>query len=178
MTCLSGKDVWKAGEAGLWSWDLLEAALARSETLNPGDVRLNTGSMNVGTMPRIPPTAFLVEYRDGTRGTVLLLNGHIQDFCLAAKVKGETKPPACLFRLPQPPGAKFLGCLTANIEKFLESGKSPYPVERTLLTSGILEAALESRYRRGTRVETDYLQVQYLAPQDSGFIRGDIAESM
>ena len=31
VTCLTGKDVWKAGDAGKWSWDLLEAALARSE---------------------------------------------------------------------------------------------------------------------------------------------------
>ena len=32
VTCLTGKDVWKAGDEGLWSWELLEAALGRSET--------------------------------------------------------------------------------------------------------------------------------------------------
>ena len=26
MTCLEGDAVWKAGDDGLWSWDLLEAA--------------------------------------------------------------------------------------------------------------------------------------------------------
>src|SRR5437588_56959 len=71
VTCLTGNDVWKAGDAGLWSWELLEAALGRSETLNVGDIRRNTGSISVGTMPRTPPTAFLVEYRDGLRGTIL-----------------------------------------------------------------------------------------------------------
>lgn len=176
VTCLVGKDVWKAGDSGLWSWDLLEAALARSETVNPGDVRKNTGSFGVGTMPPIPPTAFLIEYRDGRRGTVLLLNAHVQDTTFAGKVAGESKPLSCLFYLPAPPGAKFLEAQTANIEKFLEAGQPPYPVERTLLTTGILDAIMESHHRGGTRVETPELDIRYSAPADSGFLRGSIAE--
>ncbi len=175
VTCLTGNDVWKAGDEGRWSWELLEHALGRSETLTTGDVRRNTGSMAVGSMPRTPPTAFLVEYRDGTRGTVLLLNGHIQDFCFAAKIRGEAKPASCLFYLPSPPGAKFFDGLVLNIERFLESGRPPYAVERTLLTSGVLDAAMESHYRRGVRVETPELDVRYAAPADSGFIRGNVA---
>jgi hypothetical protein len=175
VTCLTGNDVWKAGDAGRWSWDLLEAALGRSETVNPGDVRRNVGGSPVGTMPRTPATAFLVEYRDGLRGTVLLLNGHIQDFCFAAQLSGEAKPASCLFYLPLPPGAKYFDCLVANIEKMLESSRPPYPVERTLLTSGILDAAMESHYRRGARIETPELDVRYTAPADSGFCRGPVA---
>lgn len=175
VTCLTGNDVWKAGDAGAWSWDLLEAALGRSETLNPGDVRRNVGTLSVGSMPKTPPTAFLVEYRDGVRGTVLLLNGHLQDFCFAAKLKGEAKPASCMFYLPPPPGAKYFDCLVANIEKLLETGKPPYPVERTLLTSGTLDAAMESHYHRGTRIETPELDVRYPAPADSGFCRCNVA---
>jgi hypothetical protein len=171
VTCLSGEDVWKGADAGLWSWDLLEAALGRSETLNPGDVRRNVGASAVGSMPKTPPTAFVVDYRDGVRGTVLLLNGHIQDFCFAAKVKGESKPVSCMFYLPPPPGAKYFDCLVSNIEKLFDTGKPPYPVERTLLTSGILDSAMESHYRRGTRIETPELDVHYTAPADSGFCR-------
>ena len=37
-----GDDVWKAGDAGVWSWALLDRALSRSHTVNPGDVRQNT----------------------------------------------------------------------------------------------------------------------------------------
>ena len=177
VTCLTGKDVWKAGDDGKWSWDLLEAALARSETVNPGDVRKNVGTGAVLTMPATPAIAFLVEYRDGTRGTALLLNGHVQDFTFACKVKGEARPQSCLFYLPDPPGAKFFDCLVGNIEKLLETGKSPYPVERTLLTGGALEAAMESHYRRGTRVETPDLDVRYAAPADSGFFRGGVASA-
>jgi hypothetical protein len=174
VTCLTGKDVWKAGDAGQWSWDLLEAALGRSETVAPGDIRDNVGSTAVQGMPATPALAFLIEYRDGTRGTVLLLNGHIQDFCFAAKVKGETKPPSCMFHLPPPPGAKYFDCLVANIEKHFETGKPPYPVERTLLTSGLLDQIMESHTRRGARVETPELAIVYSAPADSGFGRGSV----
>lgn len=175
VTCLTGADVWKAGDAGKWSWELLEAALGRSESLNPGDVRRNAGQMPVGNQPRIPATAFLVEYRDGTRGTVLLLSGHINDFCFAGRIKGETKAASCMFHLPPPPGAKYFDCQVANIEKMLETDKPPYPVERTLLTSGVLDAVMESHHRRGARVETSELEVRYAAPADSGYFRGSVA---
>jgi hypothetical protein len=175
VTCLTGNDVWKAGDAGRWSWELLEAALGRSESVNPGDIRKNVGSTPVGNQPRIPATCFLIEYRDGTRGTVLLLNGHISDVNFAGRIKGEAKPVSCMFQLPPPPGAKYFDCQVANIEKLLETGKSPYPVERTLLTSGILDAIMESHYRRGMRVETPELDVRYNAPADSGFFRGNVS---
>ncbi|HXG12524.1 MAG TPA: hypothetical protein VNK04_22400 [Gemmataceae bacterium] len=175
VTCLTGKEVWKASDEGRWSWDLLEAALGRSETLNPGDVRKNVGGYPVQGMPATPPTAFLVEYRSGLRGTALLLNGHVQDFTFAARLQGETKPASCLFYLPLPPGAKYFDCLVANIEKLFETGRPPYPVERTLLTSGILDAAMESHHRRGARIETPHLEVRYTAPADSGFFRGSVA---
>jgi hypothetical protein len=173
VTCLTGNEVWKAGDAGRWSWELLEAALAKSETVNPGDIRVNTGSVPVGRMPVTPPIAFLVEYRDGLRGTLLLLNGHIQDFNVAVKVKGQKEPAGCLFYLPAPPGARYFDCQAAAIERMLETGRPPYPMERTLLTSGILDFAMESRYRKGQRVETPELDVKYAAPADSGFFRGN-----
>lgn len=175
VTCLVGKDVWKAGDEGRWSWDLLEAALARSESVNPGDVRRNVGSMKVGNMPQTPATAFLVEYRDGLKATILLLNGHVQDFTFAAKLRGEAKSASCLFHLPPPPGARYFDALVANIEKLFETGKSPYPVERTLLTSGTLDAIMTSHHSRGVRVETPELDVRYTAPVDSGFVRGNVA---
>jgi hypothetical protein len=176
VTCLVGRDVWNAGDDGKWSWDLLDAALARSETVNPGDVRKNVGSFSVQSMPPVPPTAFLVEYRDGSRGTVLLLNGHVQDFTFAGRARGETKPSSCLFCLPPPPGARYFDAQVSAIEKMLETGHPTYPVERTLLTTGVIEAVMESHHRRGNRVETPDLDVRYAAPAESGFLRGSMTE--
>jgi hypothetical protein len=41
------------------------------------------------------------------------------------------------------------------------TGKPQYPVERTLLISGALEALLESRYQGHVRIETPHLDVRY-----------------
>ena len=176
VQCLIGKDVWRAGDAGRWSWDLLESALAKSETVNPGDIRRNVGSMRVLGHPIVPPTAFLIEYRDGTRGTLLLLNGHIRDFVFAGKIKGEKKHVACKFLLPDPPGARFFDAQVLALEKFFETGKAPVPIERTLLTTGILDAIMESHHRKGAKIDTPELDVRYTAYADSGFLRGSLVE--
>jgi hypothetical protein len=41
------------------------------------------------------------------------------------------------------------------------TGVPSYPVERVLLTSGVLEAALDSRHQGQVRLETPYLDVRY-----------------
>ena len=59
--------------------------------------------------------------------------------------------------LPAPPGASFFDPLVLRIEDFFRTGKPPYPVERTLLTGGILDAALESRVQHHQPVATPEL---------------------
>ena len=176
VTCIEGDEVWKAGDSGVWSYELLEHALGRSPSRNVGDARTNCRHfIRPANRPSFPqgPVAFLIEYRDGLRATVLLLNGHVDDATFAARVEGERRPVSTLFYLPPPPGAAFLEALSAKIEGFLATGRPPYPVERTLLTGGILDVALESRIRNHRRLETPDLDVSYDPPKDSGFLRGD-----
>jgi len=45
-----------------------------------------------------------------------------------------------------------------------ETGRAPYPVERTLTVSGILEACLTSRIQDHQRLETPQIAVRYRAP--------------
>jgi hypothetical protein len=175
VTCLQGDAVWQAGDQGLWSWELLEHALGRSPSRNVGDIRDNCRQFvpPAGRPTYLHgPVAFLIEYRDGLRAAVLIINGHAADTTFAARLRGEKKPVSTLFYLPDPPGAGFLEALTVHIEKFLASGRPPYPVERTLLTGGILDMALESRLRGHKRLETPDLDVAYDPPRDSGFLRG------
>jgi hypothetical protein len=175
VECLEGEAVWKAGDEGRWSWELLEHALGRSPSRNVGDVRENckhfqppgTWGLKLGG-----PRAFLIEYRDGLKATVLQLDGHVADETFAARIEGQRKPVSTLFWLPPPPGAAFLEALASHAETFLATGKPPYPVERTALTGGILDWVLESRVQK-KRLETPDLDVSYDPPADSGFMRGD-----
>ncbi len=175
VTCLEGDAVWKAGDDGLWSWDLLDTALGRSPSLNVGDIRDNCRQFvpppNRPTFPK-GPLAFLVEYRDGFQAAALLLNGHVDDTTFAAKSADAKQPVSTLFNLPAPPGAGFLQALVVKIEDFLATGKPSQPLERTLLTGGVLDVALESRIRDGKRLETPDLDIAYEAPKESGFLRG------
>jgi hypothetical protein len=184
VTCLEGDAVWEAAERGVWSRSLLEHALSRSHTLNPGDVRQNTRDYMPppGQDSRTKlrhPVAFVVEYADGFRATALILNGHVDDTTIAASVgPGPGDVVSTLMYLPAPPGANFFNPLVLRIEDFLRTRRAPYPVERTLLTGGILDAALESRVRGHARVETpDLAAVDYQAPADSGFIRTPVASA-
>jgi hypothetical protein len=179
VQCLEGDAVWKAGDDGLWSWELLEAALSRSPSRNVGDIKENCRHYRSPLEHpelRRSPLAFLVEYRDGLRAAVLVLNGHVDDTTFAARVAGETKPVSTFFYLPPPPGAAFLEALAVRVEDFLATGKPPYPVERTLLTGGVLDCALDSRVAGHKRLETPDLEVSYKAPKDSGFLRGNYAQ--
>jgi hypothetical protein len=178
VTCLEGDAVWDAAEGGVWSRTLLEHALGRSHTRNPGDIRQNTrdymppAGQDFRTRLR-HPIAFLVEYADGLRATVLTLNGHVDDTTIAAQLAGNPDSiVSTLMYLPAPPGARFFDPLVLRIEDFFRTARPPYPVERTLLTGGILDAALESRVRDHKRIETpDLAGIDYEAPADSGFIR-------
>jgi hypothetical protein len=185
VTCLEGDAVWQAGDQGTWSWALLEKALGRSHTVNPGDIRQNTRDFMPPVAPgrdaltRLRhPVAFVVEYADGLRSTVLILNGHVDDTTFAARISnpdGGESIVSTLIYLPAPPGARFFDPLVLRIEDFFRTKTAPYPVERTLLTGGILDAALESRVRGHLRLETpDLAAIDYSAPANSGFIRSPL----
>ncbi len=164
VTCLRGDAVWKAGDEGRWSWKLLEAAIAVNPSRNVGPLRENVKQ----------PQAILVEYRDGTRGAVLNLIEQVADFSFAATVGKGAQPLAAHFYLPPPPGAKFFDPLTFNIEKFLAAGTPPYPVERTLLTSTVLDWAMRSQHEGGKPLSDASLDIRYAPPASSGFFRGPV----
>lgn len=167
VTCLEGDAVWKAADEGRWSWNLLNAAIARNPSRNVGPVRENV----------LNPQAILVEYRDGTRGAVLNLIEQVADFSFAATVRGSEHPVSTHFYLPPPPGAKFFDPLTFNIEQlFLTGGQPPYPVERTLLTTTVLDWAMHSLKAGGKTLSDSSLDIRYAAPASSGFFRGPVTE--
>ena len=171
---LEGEAVWKAGEEGRYSKDLLVSALSRSDTPQGQTVADGRTQDLVakGELPKLVknPAAYFIEYRDGLHATLLMLNGAVKDFTFAARVKGAGVQSTQFFLSPEP-NVTYSACLVRKIEELFETGTAPYPVDRTLLVSGVLESCLTSRFEGQKRLQTPHLDVRYRAPQQSQHTR-------
>jgi hypothetical protein len=177
LQALRGEPVWKALAAGRWEaggWDphLFEACLCRSQTL----AQPPTYSDRYPTPEQIrawvkEPVAYRFEYADGLRATMLLLNGLVGDFTFAARLTGRAEPLSTLFYLPPNPNVTYSAALMVKAEETFMTGKAPQPIERTLLTTGLVAAGMKSLASGQKRLETPHLAVRYQAPRESGFFR-------
>jgi hypothetical protein len=171
---IDGEAVWKAGAEGRWSSDLLTAALSRSDT--PLGLTVKDGRtqdlVRSGELPKLAkdPWAYFIEYSDGLKATLLMLTGAVKDFNFAARVKGLGLMSTQFLLTPEP-NVTYSACLINKVVEMFSTGRAPYPVERTLLTSGILESCLTSRAEGNKRLETPHLRVSYEAPRESQHCR-------
>jgi hypothetical protein len=172
---LRGDAVWKALAAGNWDaggWDpkLFEACLSRCQTLaQPETFSDRYPTVEQMTQWVADPVAYRIEYADGTKATMLLMNGLVNDFTFAARIKGDSEPLSTLFYLPPNPNVVYSAALMSKAEETFLTGKTPYPIERTLLTSGLVEAGVRSMATGQKRRETPHLAVRYAAPRESTF---------
>jgi hypothetical protein len=111
------------------------------------------------------------EYTDGLKASMLLMNGLVSDFTFAARLKGRQAPLSTLFYLPPNPNVTYSAGLMANAEKMFLTGKPPFPIERTLLTTGLVAAAMQSLGSGQKRLLTPHLAIQYQVGEESGFLR-------
>ncbi|HZY62154.1 MAG TPA: hypothetical protein VFE38_06465 [Edaphobacter sp.] len=171
---LEGDDVWAAGKAGRWSHELLSSALSRSDTplgLTVLDGRTQNLAAPGVLQQLVPnPAAYCIEYTDGTKASLLMLNGAIQDFNISARVAGHGMVSTQFF-MPPAPNNDATACLAGKIDQMYQSRTAPYSVERTLLTTGILEACLQSKHKLNQRLETPHLAVRYKPPTESQYER-------
>jgi len=165
-----GDSFWKAHREGLWSQALFKSALSRSDTLRPESSNFTDVFPTVEQLQAIvpDPVAYHYQYRDGLLCTMLLLNGLVRDFTFAATIEGQPKPFSTQMYLPMPDGrttlASFFSPLVHNAELMFLSGKAQYPIERTLLTSGLLIAGVESNNKGLQRIETPNLAAVHYQP--------------
>ena len=149
VQCLEGDDVWRARDRGEWSQDLAVAMLAAAAKTKGDDPE---------ECPE--PTVFLVRYADGLKASVLHLNGYVSEFAYAARRRDGTVDACECHTQEGGPFAHF-GYLTRNIEQFFRTGVPPYPCERTLLITGIIDAVMNSRSEGHRVVDTPYLDIRY-----------------
>lgn len=160
VQCLEGQDCWNYIDQNEWVKRLFDQAISHSETRVAGDMRELVKK----------PAVFIIDYNDGLKAAAFLLTGLLQDFTYAIDIEGQQKPFSTLMKLQAGKPHYHFGCLVKNMEIMFKTGKAPYPVERTMLSSGILDFALESRILGYKILETPELsRVRYLSSPESHF---------
>ena len=172
-----GDKFWQALADGVWSERLMNAALCRSHTLTPARAGFNDIFPAREQMRQLvkDPVAYRYEHEDGLRCTMLLMNGLVRDFNFAARLKNRSKIFSTQMYLPMPDGrttlADFFSPLVFYMEQMFLTGKTQYPIERTLLTTGLTAAGVESLYQKQARVPTPHLAIRYEPRAESTFER-------
>jgi hypothetical protein len=177
VRAFEGDAVWKALDDEV-SPRLFEACLCRSFTLGSPKPGYGNAFPAREDLPRLArrPFMYRIEYVDGLKGTLLMLNGVVRDFTVALQPSGGGPILSTQMYLPGlHPGQtlpNFFSPLSHHIETMFLTGKPPYPVERTLLTTGILASAIDSIAQGHARVETPQLRdVSYQPRAESTFLR-------
>jgi hypothetical protein len=152
---------------------LLEAALCRSHNL-PVREGYPTAPVSLAWAREVFPDAwgYFIDHRDGFRTTLAMLG--IRDFNYAGLDSKTGRIISCQMYLPMPTHgsstADFFNPQIRHIERMVVERRQPYPLERTLLTSGMTLAGVESLHR-GQPVETPEMAVRYRVGEASLFWR-------
>lgn len=153
VQCLTGDSVWAAQRENRFDPELFDAAMARlTRRPNPGK------SLEESVKD---PILWRVEYVDGLRATVLELNGAVSEWTGAWRYRSDRRIESTQFWTQEARPAAHFTLLLNGIENMMLAGRPSWNVERTLMTSGLLDALLQSRANGGVRKETPYLQFNY-----------------
>jgi hypothetical protein len=150
---LDGDAVWAAIDQGMVDRDLLERALGTFKD------RPVSREKKLSELIK-KPSLCVIDYHDGLRASVLTLDQLYIDWTVAWRYRDGTAASTVFWTQEERPFMHF-GMLVQNLEPFFATGKAPWPVERTLLTSGLVDSLLVSRRDGGRVVETPQLAIKY-----------------
>ena len=151
VQCLEGAEV--------WSWLAQQGDLSKLAHAAAESVWEKKGPWAEAPQHVPEPVAFVLDYRDGLRAGVVMVNGYCETWAYAAEAAGQVQ--TCEVYLQSGSPHAHFSYLSLNVEEMFVTGRPTYPAERTLLTTGILAAAMESRYRGHVRLDTPHLAVRY-----------------
>ena len=180
---LRGEKLWNR----LWKDDckttrkLIVSALTRSHNL-PVETGFPTAPVTMEWLqktmnspredgkPRGEALGYIIEHNDGFRTTMLLTD--IRDFNYAGMLE-DGSIVSCQMYLPMPKHgsttADFFNPLAHHAETTIIEGRTPYPIERTLLTSGMVIGGVDSLFNDEQPLATPHLDVEYTASRESTF---------
>lgn len=161
---LVGDAIEKSADAGRWPRELRDAAL-KVEAKH--DKRRQDRPSNL-TFTYNPPEfttadhVILVTYVDGLQAAVVGQKGGAGSsrWDFACRVKGESQPRATMMYNSPWGNRGLFKALSHAIQHLFIHGKEPYPLERTLLTTGAIEAAMQSHHQRKP-IDTPELDIRY-----------------
>jgi hypothetical protein len=155
---VSGDAFRKAEAEGRWSKDLVAAAMQAER---------GAGMKRVTPPPAIPTVApagshaLLLTYKDGTRATILKNGSTADRWNFACRLAGKAEAAATALYNGPFGNFNLFSALTHATAHFFKTGKAPYPVERTLLVSGVLDAAMHSHHAGDKPIDTPHLEFGY-----------------
>lgn len=164
---LEGDAVWKAAEEGRWSYPLAEAAMKAQAGRDVGRLQ---EFIEPADGKQHPVHAILITYRDGLKATILRLGKIPTRWCFACRLAGDPEIKATSFYVGPWENRNLFKALAHAIQTHIREKQAPYPVERTYLVTGMLAAAMDSRFEQHKAVGTPHLDLAY-QPKDFKALR-------
>jgi hypothetical protein len=167
-----GDSVWEQLANRDVTSQLFISALCRSHNL-PVDNGFPTAPVDIAWAKTALPntTAYFIEHLDGFQTSVFMTG--IRDFNYAGMRADNGEIVGCQCLLPMPgfssTTADFFNPLVQHVEQMILDNETPYPIERTLLTSGMVIAGVQSLFGGEKLVETPEMAVRYRGPRESMF---------
>jgi len=155
---LEGDALWNAAKAGRWSTDLAHAAMRSEFGRRLPSLKEVRGEHKAKTH------GILLTYKDGLKATVLRVGQRSTRWNFACRMKGEKRIRATAFYVGPWDNRNLFKALSHSIQTHFRNKQAPYPVERTLLVTGILESAMKAR-RAKKELSTPHLEWGY-QPRD------------
>jgi hypothetical protein len=160
---LEGDALFKAADAGRFSLDMVEAAMGREQAVRHVPLR---------ELIRAPARGILLKYKDGLKGAVISVGYSAVRWSAAWKLKGSSEIQSTYFYGGPWNNRGLFRALSHAIQQFFVTGKPQYSVERTLLTTGALDAAMHSRAsgkpEATSQLELSYQPIDFRAVREMG----------
>ena len=157
-TAWMGQEYERVKKTDWWPVDLLDAAADVQPTPN-NEVPDYRDDDQADT----PTMAWTLEYNDGLRVTHLRQRENpLGGFSAAVRRKGNNRIEPVLPLLGTLESyAPHFACLAQVIEDTFLTGLPPFPVERTLYTTGMLESMMQAMQKPGQQLFTPHLDICY-----------------
>src|SRR5262249_52381120 len=129
VRCVTGEEVWKTLRSSPTTVELFETLLR---------IRLGSSFALRERTITSRDALYQIEYRDGLKATVGMLQGLGEIFGFAARrsLRAGAGLDATIFALQDEKEFGHFGYLLRAVERMMATGRPSYPVERTLLTGG------------------------------------------